>query len=59
MRNKGIKPPITIPKVIALTVGSIKAATKSAMTCATAAPVIPEIYPLELNFKNLFILQPE
>ena len=55
MRNKGIKPPITIPKVIALTVGSIKAATKSAMTCATAAPVIPEIYPLELNFKNLFI----
>ena len=59
MKNKGIIPPRTIPKVIGLIVGSIMAAIKSATTCASAAPMMPAIYPLEAILMNRLMLQPE
>ena len=52
-------PPKTIPKVIGLMVGSIRAAIKSAITCANAAPIIPAIYPFEIIFRKRLMLQPE
>ena len=59
MSSKGMMPPKTIPKVIGLMVGSIRAAIKSAITCANAAPIIPAIYPFEIIFRKRLMLQPE
>ena len=41
IKSRGKSPPKTIPAVLALIVGSISAANRSAMTWAKEAPIIP------------------
>ena len=58
MSGSTTNPPKKIPKALSLNEGSINAAIKSAHECAIITPTIPAMNPLEINFRNLLMLQP-